>query len=82
MICNTLIWYFIFSYDGDWTAFLGLDENVNSPSACAATEITDIYSAKCWQPTTDQCGNFAAEGDCYNREHSWPKSWFGGMFKF
>lgn len=27
---------------------------------------------------TDQCGNYAAEGDCYNREHSFPKSWFGG----
>jgi len=27
---------------------------------------------------TDQCGNYGGEGDCYNREHSWPKSWFGG----
>ncbi|HRY33990.1 MAG TPA: endonuclease [Bacteroidales bacterium] len=26
----------------------------------------------------DECGNYTAEGDCYNREHSWPKSWFGG----
>ena len=24
----------------------------------------------------DQCGNYGSEGDCYNREHSWPKSWF------
>lgn len=24
----------------------------------------------------DQCGNYNSEGDCYNREHSWPKSWF------
>ena len=24
----------------------------------------------------DQCGNYAGEGDCFNREHSWPKSWF------
>lgn len=27
---------------------------------------------------SDQCGNYAEEGDCYNREHSFPKSWFGG----
>ena len=27
---------------------------------------------------TDQCGNYTGEGDCYNREHSFPKSWFGG----
>jgi endonuclease I len=26
----------------------------------------------------DECGNYSGEGDCYNREHSWPKSWFGG----
>ncbi len=25
---------------------------------------------------SDQCGNYQNEGDCYNREHSWPKSWF------
>ena len=24
----------------------------------------------------DQCGSYASEGDCYNREHSFPKSWF------
>ena len=26
--------------------------------------------------SADQCGNYAGEGDCFNREHSWPKSWF------
>lgn len=28
---------------------------------------------------TDQCGQYSGEGDCYNREHSMPKSWFGGQ---
>lgn len=27
----------------------------------------------------DQCGNYSREGDCYNREHSWPKSWFNNQ---
>jgi endonuclease I len=27
---------------------------------------------------TNECGNYNSEGDCYNKEHSWPKSWFGG----
>ncbi|MBR3951523.1 MAG: endonuclease [Bacteroidaceae bacterium] len=27
---------------------------------------------------SDQCGNYGGEGDCYNREHSIPKSWRGG----
>jgi len=26
--------------------------------------------------SNDQCGNYSGEGDCYNREHSWPSSWF------
>ena len=25
-----------------------------------------------------ECGNYDSEGDCFNREHSWPNSWFGG----
>jgi len=47
--------------------------------------ILDIYSE---QPTsqdpymytrsTDQCGTYRGEGDCYNREHSFPRSWFNG----
>jgi endonuclease I len=28
--------------------------------------------------SSDQCGNYSGEGDCYNREHSFPRSWFGG----
>ncbi|MCH4552444.1 endonuclease [Aestuariibaculum lutulentum] len=27
---------------------------------------------------TNQCGNYNSEGDCYNREHVIPKSYFGG----
>ncbi len=26
--------------------------------------------------SADQCGNYSGEGSCYNREHSFPKSWF------
>jgi endonuclease I len=30
---------------------------------------------------TNQCGNYSTEGDCYNREHSFPQSWFiGGTY--
>lgn len=25
------------------------------------------------------CGSYTGEGDCYNREHSVPQSWFGGL---
>lgn len=33
---------------------------------------------RCWEYDVEQCGNYQGEGDCYNREHSWPKSWWGG----
>ena len=36
---------------------------------------TDPYS---YTSTSDQCGNYSGEGSCYNREHSFPRSWFGG----
>lgn len=26
-----------------------------------------------------ECGSYSGEGDCYNREHSWPKSWFNDV---
>jgi endonuclease I len=26
----------------------------------------------------DECGSYNEEGDCFNREHSWPSSWFDG----
>jgi endonuclease I len=28
--------------------------------------------------SADQCGSYGGEGDCYNREHSFPSSWFNG----
>ncbi len=29
--------------------------------------------------TLDRCGNYNGEADCFNREHSWPQSWFNGV---
>ncbi len=42
-------------------------------------KIWDMYSnITNFRPGTDQAGNYSGEGDVYNREHSFPKSWFGG----
>ena len=38
--------------------------------------IWDMYATTKFKPGTDQCGNYSGIGDCYNREHSMPKSWF------
>lgn len=42
-------------------------------------KIFDYYSSITnYRPGTDQAGNYSKEGDKYNREHSIPKSWWGG----
>ena len=42
-----------------------------------AGKIWDMYGA-CSFALGDECGNYNDECDCYNREHSIPKSWWGG----
>jgi endonuclease I len=49
-------------------------------------KVWDMYSIKAdgtanyWftnsANSSDQCGSYSAEGDCYNREHTTPSSWF------
>jgi len=54
---------------------------VDLPGKCQ-NSVFDIFSNKCWLPRTEQCGSGQSliyEGECYNREHSWPKSWWGGV---
>ena len=65
------------SYSGLWNAFPQTDVKNNG-------KIWDIYSdipggtpPYEYTPGTDQCGSYNSEGDCYNREHSVPASWFG-----
>ena len=66
------------SYSGLWTAFHSTD---NKPG----NKVWDIYSdvpgglpPYVYTFSTDQCGQYNMEGDCYNREHSFPQSWFNG----
>lgn len=67
------------SYNSLWTAYKKTDVKPNG-------KVWDIYSdiptgTPPYQFTfvTDQCGNYSTEGDCYNREHSWPQSWFNSV---
>lgn len=59
------------SYDYLWTAFETTDKRADN-------KVWDIYSNTSYTFGTNQCGEFTNEGDCYNREHSFPASWFGG----
>ncbi|CAC9606910.1 Endonuclease I [uncultured Gammaproteobacteria bacterium] len=69
----------VLSYKDLWKAFKKTDALPNQPN-----EVFDIYSYKkgklpyVYKFFIDQCGHYKKEGDCYNREHSFPKSWWGG----
>ena len=60
------------SYDYLWTAFRTTDKRSDGYVWDMYSNITDFTFG------TDQAGNYQKEGDVYNREHSFPKSWFGG----
>ena len=63
--------YSSLGYSGLWTAYKTTDVRDNG-------KIWDMYSDCSWTVGSDQCGSYKKECDCYNREHSIPKSWFGG----
>jgi endonuclease I len=67
------------SYASLWTHFQTTDKKANG-------KVWDMYSdlpgaTPPYQFTfvSDQCGSYGGEGDCYNREHSWPQSWFNSV---
>ncbi len=66
------------SYSQVWTDFQSTDKKSNG-------KVWDMYSdvpggTPAYEYTfgSGQCGSYSQEGDCYNREHSFPKSWWGG----
>ncbi len=70
---------------GVWLAFQYTDIRRNDDNT--ADIIWDMYSDNPSGPEpytytyqVNQCGNYTKEGDCYNREHSTPKSWFNDQY--
>ena len=62
------------SYGAIWNAFKNTDNKGNNV-------VWDMYSdgatyTYSYSDANDKCGEYSQEGDCYNREHSWPKNWF------
>ena len=56
------------SYDGLISCYKTTDVDANG-------KIWDIYSNYHFD-VDSKCGNYKEEGDCYNREHTVPQSWF------
>lgn len=67
-LCNTIGPHTTISYDG-------LLDLYKTSDVYPDGKIWDMYSTKHWNPGTT-CGSYKLVGDCYNREHSMPKSWF------
>lgn len=67
----------------DAQSYTSLWEHFESTDAKDNGKVWDMYSDIPGEEPpyeysfgTHQCGNYSSEGDCYNREHSFPKSWF------
>lgn len=56
-------------YDGLWRVYETSDVDADG-------KVWDMYSTKRWVVGKERCGNYSLVGDCINREHSFPKSWF------
>jgi len=69
---NIIKGHTVVSYDDLWAAFQTTDDRANG-------KVWDMYSNCTFTFGTHQCGNYSVECDCYNREHSFPNSWFGGV---
>ncbi|MCL2511027.1 MAG: endonuclease [Bacteroidales bacterium] len=59
------------TYSSLWTHFQTTDRLPDGT-------VWDMYSDCTFTFGTNQCGNYKDICDCYNREHSFPVSWFGG----
>ena len=76
---NIIVEHDTLSYNDLWQAFYTTDMRPDTD------KVWDIYSDRPGSSPyyyfsfgSSQCGSYSGEGDCYNREHSVPNSWFGG----
>lgn len=69
----------VVGYKNTWMYFPSTDLLPNT-----SDKVWDIYSYTEEKPPyvftyiKNQCGSYKKEGDCYNREHSFPQSWWKG----
>ena len=67
------------SYAQLWTSFQTTDKTASGKVWDMYSDIPGGTAPYLYTFGTNQCGSYAIEGDCYNREHSFPNSWFGGV---
>jgi endonuclease I len=67
------------TYSALWQAFYQTDRKPNDKVWDMYSDIPGGTPAYEYTFFVNQCGNYNAEGQCYNREHSWPASWFNSQ---
>lgn len=66
------------NYNSLWSYFPQTDRKTNGTVWDMYSDVPSGTPPYTFTFGADQCGNYDEEGDCFNREHSFPKSWFGG----
>ena len=66
------------SYGNIWNAFWSTDNKGDGVVWDMYSDIPNGTPPYTFSIGQNQCGEYVQEGDCYNREHSWPQSWFSG----
>jgi len=64
------------SYSDLWTDFQTTDDKPDGTVWDMYSDVPEGDPPYIYNFGNDQCGNYSGEGSCYNREHSFPKSWF------
>lgn len=67
------------SYSSLWEHFLQTDAKADGTVWDMYSDNPDGINAYTYT-FANQCGNYNSEGDCFNREHSVPKSWFDDQY--
>jgi endonuclease I len=60
-----------------WAAFELSDARLDGTVWDMYSDVPNGTPPYIYQFGEDQCGNYDSEGDCFNREHSFPQSWYG-----
>jgi endonuclease I len=66
-------------YSQLWGAFYRTDRKPDNTVWDIYSDVPSGTPSYIYQFVSDQCGTYNGEGDCFNREHSFPSSWFDDL---
>lgn len=66
----------VYAYSQLWSFFPTTDDRPDGYVWDIYSDVPGGQAPYLYTFGTDQCGTYSDEGDCYNREHSFPQNWF------